>query len=153
MMTRQVYLAGYGGRTREWLASAAHRHDATVIDIRYSPRSRRPEWSKRRLAAFLGNHADGTARYVHIPEWGNANYRNSGDIVIADFAAGLERWEVETHSTILLCQCPNVSTCHRKVVADLLSSAREVTVTDLHDVVLEADAWQATFLERTLRDP
>ncbi len=124
MSEQVIFLAGYGGRHPDWLLAAATSLDAVVFDVRLSPRSRRPEWSGHRLTALLGN------RYQHVPGWGNVNYRG-GPIVLADPESGLAAWDAEDRAVILLCQCRESATCHRRTVADYLIAQRGVTVQEL----------------------
>ena len=76
----KIYTIGYSGRTIEELKAITDSHNGGILDIRYSPRSRRPEWSKKRLTALYGN------LYLHLWEWGNELY-NQGEIQLADFTA------------------------------------------------------------------
>ena len=45
---------------------------------------------------------------------------------------------------ILLCQCRDSATCHRRTVADLLVAERGVQVTELDDALAEREARQLT---------
>lgn len=134
---RRILLAGYGGREPSWLLSAAVRLDAVVFDVRHSPRSRKPEWSGKRLSALLGD------RYRHVPEWGNVLYRTSA-IQIADFPAGLAHFDAETRPVILLCVCRESAACHRRTVADLLTAQRGMTAVDLDNTVADDAPRQAS---------
>ena len=80
---RDVHLAGYTGKIPELLFAAAEQLDATVLDIRLSPRSRNPAWSKSRLQTLLGS------RYEHVAAFGNVAYRTGGPTQLADPEAGL----------------------------------------------------------------
>ncbi len=97
---------------------------AGVIDIRYAPVSRRPEWTKKRLIERFG-----ATRYVHVQALGNINYRSRGQLPIrlADPETGLRRVVTYLASSgldvCLLCACQNVATCHRRIVANLIQEA------------------------------
>lgn len=113
-MTQQVYTFGYSGHTSAQLKQLAEELDAIVFDIRFSPRSRDPQWSGKRLRAALGH------RYQHIRELGNENYK-SGPIQLVDFEAGRKLIEDSSNPIILMCVCQNYRDCHRAVVASKLS--------------------------------
>lgn len=101
-----------------------------LLDIRYAPRSHRPEWSRKRLVErFEG-------RYHHVPEFGNVNYRSPElPIQLANEFDGLWSvlfWVVNKGSDVcLLCACADVSACHRRVAADLVRAACSCTVVHL----------------------
>ena len=65
----QLYTFGYGGRRPDQLRTLAVRLDGVLVDIRFSPRSRIPDWSAGRLRKVLGE------RYRHLPALGNRNYK------------------------------------------------------------------------------
>jgi hypothetical protein len=114
----KIYTAGYGaGWTPEQLKHKAEELDAVVIDTRLNPRSSSLQWDRKSLKKLLG------FRYQHEGRFGNLNYKG-GPIRLMDPAgalAGLVPKLLESNSTILLCGCRNVDTCHRKTVAELLA--------------------------------
>jgi uncharacterized protein (DUF488 family) len=77
-----LYTLGYSGWTPQDIQTEAQARNAVVCDIRYSPASRHPQWSKRQLSQLLG------ARYHHVQALGNRNYKNGGPIELADYEAG-----------------------------------------------------------------
>lgn len=101
------------------------RLDAILVDVRMVPRSRAPIWNSGVLARRLGE------RYFWLRAFGNRNYKGAFDqIEIVDFAGGEQRLRDLTASgptagkaIILFCGCPDVSTCHRKVLADWLAKS------------------------------
>jgi len=112
----QLYTLGYSGWKLDALVTKVQDLDAALMDIRYSPNSRQPQWRMRELAAFFG------ARYVHVPALGNINYRG-GAMKISDYAAGrriAQRYLAEGHNVVLLCVCAQVAQCHRLYVATRL---------------------------------
>jgi uncharacterized protein (DUF488 family) len=133
MSQRRVHTAGYSGRRPEWLLTAVLRLNAVVLDIRLSPHSRIPSWSKGHLAAFLGVDEDGIPRYRHLPAFGNVNYRTGGPIVLADPDAGIDIVRNESRTPILMCGCANFDRCHRRVVARLLQEHLDVVAEELRD--------------------
>jgi uncharacterized protein (DUF488 family) len=133
MTTRQrptIYTAGYAapGWTPEGLRAEAVRLGALVVDVRLFPRSQRAGWAGAALEPVLGEH------YVHVPELGNRNYRSrGGPIQIADPQGGVARVAplLVERSVILLCRCPQVETCHRRIVAALVQAAMEAPIVHL----------------------
>jgi len=131
-----LYTIGYQGlRSVYTLLSLAVPLDATLIDIRMSPWSRRAEWRQDALLKELCDLQFGglKCRYVHIQELGNVNYRGDGPIEIWLPEIGLDRLDMQLRAKpcILLCQCPDFRTCHRGVVADLAVSRLGVEVEHL----------------------
>lgn len=123
-----IYTWGYGGHSLEDLQQLRARLGAVVIDTRYSPRSRRPEFNRRRLEAALG------ADYVWMPEFGNLNYKGAltDAVVLNDPTAGLQRLRTVAagRPPLLICQCPTRS-CHRTDVADFIAAATGWTIDHL----------------------
>jgi hypothetical protein len=130
-----AYLCGYSGRDPSWLLSACLQLDCVVFDVRFSPSSHRPEWSKANLETLLGT------RYRHAPGFGNNLYRTHA-IDLADPEASLAAFDRETGPVILLCQCRESATCHRMTVAAYLAEQRGVTVHELDDAFAESAARQ-----------
>jgi activating signal cointegrator 1 len=112
-----IYTAGYAGWAPAQLKATVDELGATLLDIRYSPVSRRPEWTREALRTLLG------ARYAHVPALGNRNYRAGGPIALAaperalpTVAKALARGPV-----ILLCACMHAEECHRTDAAAYLA--------------------------------
>jgi uncharacterized protein (DUF488 family) len=114
-----LYTLGYTGLKPELIAQAAQAKHALVVDTRYRAQSRQPHWNKKALTLLLGQH------YVHLPSLGNVNYKNGGEIVIADPDVGVPFvvQRLQKQPVVLLCVCADVDTCHRKVVAELVQAA------------------------------
>lgn len=144
-MSQRVHLVGYSGREPQWLLSAAVRLDAVVFDIRYSPRSRVPAWSRKRLADLFGD------RYQHVPAWGNLHYRGDGPIQIADFAAGLAAFDAEHRPVVLMCVCKETAGCHREVVAKLIQGQRRIVAVELDTALAALQPKQATLFGEGIR--
>jgi hypothetical protein len=115
-MTR-LYTIGYSGWKPEQLKAAVGERGALLWDIRYSPRSRAPQWRREALRELLGT------RYEHVPALGNRNYNNDGPIVLAAPEACLNRAElaVRRGPLILMCGCKEHGECHRKTAAEFLA--------------------------------
>jgi uncharacterized protein (DUF488 family) len=124
-----IYTLGYVGWKVEDIAAVVKHLDAILVDVRMVPRSRAPIWNGSTLHKRLGD------RYVWLKEFGNRNYKGTVDqIEIADFPAGAAKLQAIAATgrvIILLCGCPDVSVCHRKVLADLLAKAWKVEVVHL----------------------
>jgi len=124
-----IYTIGYTGRTPEQILGILNEHDAILLDIRYNPRSRVPHWNKGPLSRTLGD------RYRHVPELGNINYKGTVEqIQINDLPAGIEivrQFHTHNRNVVLMCVCADVSTCHRKLVAEALGKALGIEICHL----------------------
>jgi uncharacterized protein (DUF488 family) len=128
-----IFTFGYSGSSLAQLSWLSERFEATVVDTRYSTRTRRVDFSVERLEAAL------KGRYVHIPEFGNVNYKNGRPGKLADPMLGISRISgiLSSASVILLCVCASWEECHRSDVAQLLSSEFALPVKHLtHDDVV-----------------
>ena len=121
------------------------RLDAVLVDVRMVPRSRAAQWSAYSLSRKFGH------RYAWVRELGNVNYKGTVEqIKIANFPAGEKRLRellalspaegassgpamsgVEGKAIILLCGCPDVTQCHRKLLANWLAQAWAADVVHL----------------------
>ena len=68
-MTNKIYTIGYSGSKPDQIKQLLDDKVAVLFDIRFSPWSRVPQWSKSNLAATVGEE-----RYFHVKPLGNANY-------------------------------------------------------------------------------
>jgi uncharacterized protein (DUF488 family) len=116
-----LYTFGYQGRPFADLeALLATRRIQCVVDVRRSPRSRRPEWRKDSLERRLGG------RYLWLGALGNAE-RDGGRVRLVDEEGGLsELAEVldgcpPGWSLLLLCYEEDAARCHRSYVARRLA--------------------------------
>ncbi len=125
MSANTIYTYGYTGATPADLKAYIDELDAYLIDVRYSPRSRVPQWRQEALRDLVGLTEHGRARYRHIIELGNANYNSDGPIELYAPAAGLREIApyLAARPCILLCGCADWRSCHRRVVADLIVEA------------------------------
>jgi len=133
-MQHDAFGIGYSGREPVEIHRLALQLNAVVVDVRLSPRSRKPGWNKGRLTTMLGD------RYLHLPELGNVNYKG-GPILLKDPDVGIAvvMRELEQRSVILMCICGELSKCHRRVVADQLK-ARGVSFTEIGNAPLTVTA-------------
>jgi PRTRC genetic system protein C len=112
-----VYTWGYGGRSVDNLRYHIERTGALVVDIRYNPNSRRPEWRGDALRQALPQGS-----YVQVRALGNENYKIGGYAKIHDMEMGvaLLKMTLQNRPVLLLCGCADFTTCHRTMVADAL---------------------------------
>lgn len=115
-----IYTAGYGRVLRAKEVQPVILHlNLMLVDVRLSPRSRMGDWQQPALINLFG------ARYIHVPEFGNVNYKGDGPIKIKDMAGGYARVRAYLAAgrpgVVLLCGCGNPHSCHRKVVAEYLA--------------------------------
>jgi hypothetical protein len=147
----KIYTLGYVGWKMDEIKAEVERLGAVLIDVRLSPRSRFPGWNKSAFEAALKVPCPFTAalkvRYVHIPEFGNLNYKTGGPVRIFDYEIGqavlASRFGQPYRTTpaiILMCSCKDVSTCHRKEVADRLARAWNLEVEHLQAPAREKPA-------------
>ncbi len=133
MIINTLYTLGYKGVPFQLLKVAAQTVNVLVVDTRYKANSPAPQWRSGYMAKELGGH------YLHLPALGNVNYKNGGDVLIADPDAGVlvVVQALRERSVILLCACENVETCHRLVVAKLVQAAETCDIKHLSKVDLE----------------
>lgn len=116
-----IYTLGYSGWTLDQVAAKVEELNAVLVDVRFVPRSRIPAWNSGVLSRRFGD------RYIWLKELGNRNYKGTFDqIEIVDFPAGAAKLQNVTatgRNIILLCGCPDVDGCHRKVLAEQLVDA------------------------------
>jgi uncharacterized protein (DUF488 family) len=134
---KQLYDIGYQSIDRDLLFAAIQRLNAVLVDVRYSPRSRDVKWNGASLADLLKDS------YVHIPEFGNKNYKGDS-IELANPEAGLLMLYqiVFERPAILMCACWNRDWCHRKLVAKLFESKYGMVSQGLKTLDLKAIAGQ-----------
>lgn len=112
-----LYTFGYQSGSFYEFKAKVDELDALVLDVRYSPFTAMPFWGQRQLRELLGSS------YRHIKALGNVNYKDHGNIQIADMDSGCNEvidLIVLDFPCILLCACRDYDTCHRKVVAEEL---------------------------------
>jgi uncharacterized protein (DUF488 family) len=156
----KLYTIGYEGASVDGLVGALKAAGvARVLDIRYSPYSKRDEFSVDALAPALA--AYGIA-YTHIKALGNppagreaarlghaAAYREimAGHLESPDGAAGLR--QALTHAgaepVCLLCLERSARHCHRHIVADALAARAGLDVEHLQVDRKTAHPAQAAF--------
>jgi uncharacterized protein (DUF488 family) len=115
---------GYLARgSQERLTQLMADQEALLVDIRFKPHSKRPEWRQMALEEYWGDHQrQGTGRYHYLGELGNVNYRSGGPIQLSSPHYGLAvlKTLLNRYNIVLLCACACYDTCHRKVVVDMV---------------------------------
>jgi uncharacterized protein (DUF488 family) len=129
----KVYTIGYSGRTPNELLEIVERLGAQLVDVRYSPASRMPQWSGLRLRQLFGE------RYTHLRQFGNVNYKNGGPIQLVDYASGKVYLDALDRPAVLMCVCSDPAICHRTTIANLLR-ADGFEVVEYGDAVPPSDA-------------
>jgi hypothetical protein len=116
-----------------------------VVDIRFKPFSRQPEWNKSALEQYFP-----PLTYYSLPNFGNVNYKNGGPIHLSAPGTGLVELKpiLARNPVILLCACHQLETCHRKVVAEELAKRLEVEVEHLHLETPVTSGWKALSLQQ-----
>ena len=132
-----IYTLGYARWTVEAVQAKVEDLDAVLVDVRQSPQSSKPGFSRSDLQARLDN------RYVHFPAFGNVNYKE-GPVELADPERGREQIERLDRAPVLTCGCQNPNQCHRSTVATLLSNALGASIEHLR---APGEAGQPTFFE------
>ena len=107
---------GYTGLSIGEFMTHLKDHDAQVlVDVRLSPRSRVMPYNGNRLRETSARYG---VRYMHLPQWGNRNYRGDhGDaVILSDYEAGakvIDSLREEYDRIAIMCMCPNHGHCHR----------------------------------------
>jgi predicted HicB family RNase H-like nuclease len=98
-----IYTIGYATLTQSKLLAIAELLDATVIDVRSIPRSRKAGFSKTALKELLGE------QYEHIPSLGGKPYKPP--------KRALTALKERQDNVILMCVENNPIECHRHKLA------------------------------------
>ena len=105
---KSVYLYGYSG---SGIPQIQHRSllkqrlmdigDATLVDVRYSPRSRVSGFNQGPLEQLLGS------RYIHVPQLGNSSYLSGGSATIVNMKVGVQKVLdiIRERPVVLMCEC------------------------------------------------
>jgi hypothetical protein len=126
-----IFTVGYGGRKVRAAYAACEQHMLTssglIIDTRKNPVSPIGLFTQASLQRNFGGY------YVHVPEVGNENYNNGGEIQLTDEETGLKKLEelLAMGSLLLLCGCTDIQRCHRRYIAEKLSERTGAPVVHL----------------------
>lgn len=123
---RTIYTVGYMSTTLALLMEQLVALDALLIDIRFNPSSRNPQWRQSYLVKYFGE------RYRHMQALGNANYQSNGPTkLVAPEQAEIEL-SVLAKPFVLMCACGNHRTCHRTDAAQYLADQWQCKVEHLY---------------------
>lgn len=114
----KIYTLGYSGWPVEAIKMFLESVNGVAVDVRMVPRSRYAPFNGSAFSRLFGE------RYYWLSDFGNVNYKNGGPITIANFDKGVERLgplKDAGKAVVLLCGCPDVNVCHRKVLAERLA--------------------------------
>jgi len=128
-----LYTVGYERRDIDGFIALLHSHRVDeLIDVRLTPSSRKPGFSKTRLSTAL---ADGGIDYRHLRELGNPRENRDGfrrrqqtafDAYRAHLGNGSRHAvdvvvdAAEARSVALLCFERDVTTCHRRIIVEVV---------------------------------
>jgi hypothetical protein len=114
----QIYTAGYAGHIPQQLLEAADKLGASVIDIRYKPRSRIAGWNAKEINQVLHE-----SRYSLLSALGNVGRFEGGGMRLENEKFGLDCVceMAKAKPVILLCSCSDYASCHRAYVSQLLA--------------------------------
>lgn len=119
-----IYTLGYAEWSIEELEQCLQRLEATLLDIRYVPRTTKPGFTRDELNERFGS------QYKHLPAFGNVNYKE-GDVKLSDPELGLQQLRCLKGPFILMCGCKRPENCHRSVVADFLANREQLSIRHL----------------------
>jgi hypothetical protein len=144
-----LFTIGYEGcAIAEVLATLKRARIKLLIDVRALPRSRKPGFSKRQLAAALDEHS---IRYVHLQALGTpkpgrdaarAGHPERMEVIFRAHMEG-DRPQAELadatalarrERSCLLCFEHDPMQCHRRIVAEMMVAKTGQRVTHLHTV-------------------
>jgi uncharacterized protein (DUF488 family) len=132
-MQNKIYTIGYQSLKKiDNLVELTRDKQAFLVDIRYRPWSKEEQWQSDHIQqAFL--KAGLPATYWWVRELGNVNYNGDAGIKLWNADKGIEEIKrfLEQRSVILMCCCWDVLTCHRLLVANLLTERLGVEVEHL----------------------
>ena len=121
----KIYTLGYSGWSVEAIKTFLESVNGVAVDVRMVPRSRVAAFNGTAFSRLLGE------RYYWLSDFGNVNYKSGGPITIANFDKGVERLlplKTAGKAVVLLCGCPEVNVCHRKVLAERLAQRWDAEV-------------------------
>lgn len=119
-----IYTLGYAQWSADDVEACLEELDATLLDVRYVPRTTKPGFTREELHERIG------ARYKHLPAFGNVNYQG-GDVKLSDPELGLQQLRALDGPFVLMCGCKHPDQCHRSVVADFIAERERASIQHL----------------------
>lgn len=128
-----IYTMGYAGWAPADLRDEVLRLSAALVDVRFAPTSKSPQWRKEALAELLG------PRYTHLPALGNRNAFTGGPAVLAhpERALGPVAALLACGPIVLLCGCADPQRCHRGLAASFLAERLGAEIIHIRSPVRE----------------
>jgi uncharacterized protein (DUF488 family) len=109
----KLYTTGFSGKDINDLKPMLDRLNAVLIDVRFSPTSEIMRWRQIYLKTLLRE------KYHHLPQLGNRAFRE-GRISIQNLDLGIKILLSFNANSVLMCECTDLMTCHRHVIAQEL---------------------------------
>ena len=120
----QLFTIGYGGRSPQQVAALLKEHGVKVlIDLRETPRTRVPGFSKSALESYMMSQE---IIYRHLQALGNANHRiPDAPVKVVDEGLGMQALcDVLTqYEVAIMCACRHHGRCHRSYISERLLEA------------------------------
>jgi uncharacterized protein (DUF488 family) len=128
-----LYTAGYNNWVDDDFFKTLRElnEDYVVIDVRFSPFSKMPWWTKKALSNELGES------YIHMGKLGNINYNSVNSLIkIADIETCEKVIQIMNKGfvCILLCACDEYDKCHRKIVAEEIQKRTDCKIRQLEEL-------------------
>lgn len=109
----KFYTAGCAGKDINDLKPLLKRLDAVLVDVRFSPTSELMCWRQIYLKTLLRE------KYFHLPQLGNRAFREER-VQIQNLDLGIKILISFNANAVLMCECADLETCHRLVIANEL---------------------------------
>lgn len=109
----KYYTTGYAGKDINDLKPMLGALDAVLVDVRFSPTSEIMRWRQIYLKALLRE------QYFHLPQLGNRAFREER-VQIQNLDLGIKILISFNANAVLMCECADLETCHRLVIANEL---------------------------------
>lgn len=120
---QRFFTFGYNILSEKIFEETFENNQGLIVDVLFRPYSFQHDWACGE--ALLERWGE---RYLHLPQWGNRNYRDrGGEIKFADFKGG---WQIvknlfsEYDTFYLMCACGKPDKCHRTVIKTQLAFNR-----------------------------
>lgn len=108
-----IYTTSCVNKNIDALKPLLTRLDARLIDIRFKPPEMPLKWSKTYLQILLNRS------YRHLPALGARKIRPE-KYVIQNLTLGLRLLGEENYNVVLMCDCSEYESCHRKTISQEL---------------------------------
>ncbi len=106
----RFFTTGFPGRNVADLKPLLSSLEAILIDVRMSPQSSSVQWNREYLKILL------KGKYRHIAQLGNRHSENE-PVAIQHLALGTRILVSFGMNAVLLCECGEAQSCHRRIIA------------------------------------